>query len=194
MLRFVPPMMVRARILLILLTAIFWQGGLSADDIVDELSSVPDNDDYIDSRKPWVERDIVLPPWPREANLRELPISVASPRYRYAIDLSSLTVGGDGIIRYTIVIGPGQSNTLYEGIRCGTQQHITYAFGTGVKTFREKENRHWAPPVARGWTRYRSELMKYYFCSPGYSPLQRAEIVRRLKYAAVSDGSYDEDF
>lgn len=186
-------MKVWARILLVLLAAIVWHGGLLAGDFVDELSSVPDNDNYIDSSKPWLERDLILPAWPKQADLREIPFSVPNPRYRYAIDLASLTVGDDGVIRYTIVIGPGQSNTLYEGIRCATRQYITYAFGTGVMTFRVKAHRDWAAPVPRGWSRYRSELMQYYFCTPSYDPLQRAEIVRRLKYAAVSDGSYDEE-
>jgi len=166
---------------------------LSAGDIIDEISHMPENE-YVESGKdlPWKERSLELPAWPRSSRLQEVEITYGGGGgNRYFIDLDALSVGDDGVVRYTVVIGEGGNNVYYEGIRCETRTYTTYAYGTGLRTFSEIEQRDWQYPDKRGWAAYRAELMEAYFCGEYGITLKLREIVRRIKYLRSNNINYD---
>ena len=74
-------------------------------------------------------REVEAPPAPA-LNLQGLiPLEVAGSALRFGVDPSSITVGGDGIVRYVVVAtsSSGVVNGIYEGIRCDNGQVKVYA-------------------------------------------------------------------
>lgn len=82
------------------------------------------------AERDWREGEVVLPAYPKADELIEFDAGPATP-FRFFIDPASLSVGGDGVIRYTQVArsGAGAENVSYEGIRCRPATTRTYAFG-----------------------------------------------------------------
>lgn len=131
--------------------------------------------------KPTPERAVVMPPFPDQNNLLEFP--VLSAPHRYFIDARSLSVGSDGIVRYTVVVKTtgGSVNTSYEGIRCATWQKRLYAVG--------REGGKWVEARQSAWTdirrsapgEYHARLHADYFCI-GRTTVNRADdAVRALR-------------
>jgi hypothetical protein len=76
------------------------------------------------------ELPLQLPAAPKGAELLEFD-SGRRTTLRFFVDPASLTVGADGIVRFTVVIrGEGAaSNVSYEAIRCKTRERKVYAYG-----------------------------------------------------------------
>src|SRR5688572_18314077 len=77
----------------------------------------------VDEKKAVPEQAVVLPPYPQDANLVEFAFG-ASGSHRYFVDASTLDVGADGVVRYSLVVRTtgGASNASFEGIRCKTYE------------------------------------------------------------------------
>lgn len=120
--------------------------------------------------KPWQEVQTQLPTYPRPDRLVPFEVSAAS-RNRYYIDEDSLSVGEDGVVRYTVVVRTpgGAENVSFEGMRCDDGQRKLYAFGRsdGKGGGEWSRNRHarWEPIQARQATGYHRELYYHYFCT-----------------------------
>jgi hypothetical protein len=76
----------------------------------------------------WVEDPVPSPP----AFSKDKLIPLDMPSYisvKVGVDPESIAVGGDGIVRYVIVLNnaSGSTNAVYEGIRCITDEVKTYA-------------------------------------------------------------------
>jgi hypothetical protein len=76
----------------------------------------------------WVEEQV--PPPPALSKEKLIPIDV--PLYvtvKVGVDPDSIVVGGDGVVRYVLVLTntTGSTSALYEGIRCTTDEVKTYA-------------------------------------------------------------------
>lgn len=97
----------------------------------------------VDSDK---ELSVELPAFPKQENLRSFHVSSASG-HQFMIDLPSLSVGRDGIVRYTLVSQSrsGALNISYEGFRCETMERKTYAIG--------RTDGDWTPVARTEWTR-----------------------------------------
>ena len=98
-------------------------------------ASKPTNKDdsaftYLFDRKSnWTENKVdSLPPLPQQANLLPFDVSGNTP-LTFAVDSKSLSVGDDGVVRYTVVVKSpsGAYNVNYEGIRCDTYEWRQYA-------------------------------------------------------------------
>ena len=78
-------------------------------------------DSEFDGGKSWTELQVQLPAYPKAENLLSFDAGPASSNFHY-IDASSIVVGEDGIVRYTLVIKSpsGAMNISYEGMRCAT--------------------------------------------------------------------------
>jgi hypothetical protein len=81
----------------------------------------PDNPD-------WAEDPIPTPP----AFSKDKLIPLDMPPHisvKVGVDPESIAVGGDGVVRYVIVLtnASGSTNAVYEGIRCITDEVKTYA-------------------------------------------------------------------
>src|ERR1035437_7332410 len=75
------------------------------------------DEEFDDQNKPWMEIAVQLPAAPVSKNL--LPVYVSpTATQSFTIDVTSLAIGADGVIRYTMVAtsATGAKNISYEGI------------------------------------------------------------------------------
>jgi hypothetical protein len=148
---------------------------------------------YDDDTKPWVEIQTQLPPAPEDATLLGFAVSGAT-QYHFEIDSRSLTIGTDGVYRYTLVATSpsGARNVSYEGIRCEAHQKKTYAIGRADGTWVRARNAAWTPIEEVNNNRQHAALEKEYFCPDGYAARKVEQIIARMKpRLAPSEASYD---
>ncbi len=141
--------------------------------------------DTLDHKKDWVELQTQLPTYPDTSNLLEFKVGPTS-NHRYYVDSTSITIGKDGVIRYSLVVKSvqGAENTTFEGIRCETREKKRYALGRNDKT--------WGQPRVSEWQRLENitqdyaqrELAKYYFCPRGLIVGSPEEAIQALKAGA----------
>lgn len=126
--------------------------------------------DFDEDKKPWQEVQTQLPPYPRAEDLVAFEVSAAT-RNRYYLDAASISVGDDGVVRYTVVVRTpgGAENVSFEGMRCDNGERKLYAFGRpdGRGGGEWSRNRHarWEPIAARQATGYHRELFYHYLCT-----------------------------
>ncbi len=111
----------------------------------------------------WREGEIRLPPYPGEAGLIEFSVSNVTS-FRFFIDPASLSLGKDGVVRYTLVARSpsGYRNISYEGIRCANGSYKVFAIGNdGRWSIRESDWREIEPKTVQRW---HNELRWQYFC------------------------------
>ena len=121
--------------------------------------------DFDDETKPWQEIAIQLPPPPLAENLLPFEVS-ATATQSFAIDAKSLTVGADGVVRYTLVTASpaGAKNVSYEGIRCASFEKKLYAFGHPDGSWSRSRRDQWERIVRNAANRQHAILALDYFC------------------------------
>ena len=136
--------------------------------------------DYENDRpaEEFKELATALPAYPRDSDLLPFDAGPASG-HRFYVDSKSLSVGKDGVVRYTLVMktAGGATNVSYEGIRCDLRQVKIFASGRSDGT--------WAPAREPRWTRIETRpvdihhgvLFRDYFCfgKSSKTPLARVE-------------------
>jgi hypothetical protein len=121
----------------------------------------------LDKKSTWTENKVdTLPPLPEASSLIGFDVSQNTPLQFY-VDDKSLTVGTDGVVRYTVVVTSpsGARNVEYEGIRCDTYEWRLYA---GLNETHDG----WDRTVQNDWQRiengdlngYQASLYQAYFC------------------------------
>ena len=133
--------------------------------------------DFEDRKKTWKEIEAQLPPQPKDANL--LLFETGSPSgHRFFIDAPSLSVGEDGVVRYTLIVktAGGAVNVSYEGMRCETRQQKYYAIGHPGGTWSRALDPQWRRIEAREVNRHHGILYVDYLCD-GRSPARSARAV-----------------
>jgi hypothetical protein len=137
----------------------------------------------VQDRDPWKELAGELPPWPEDADLVEFELDQPSP-FRYYIDGKNLTVGRDGVVRYTLVAesASGARNVSVEGLLCTARgQYKTYAYGT---------NGRFTPAPAGDWLDIKSlpgddlhlELHQHFLCIPlAFRPRPVKDMIRAMQ-------------
>lgn len=162
-------------------------------------SSKPSNKDdsafvYLMDRKPNWQENLVdtLPALPSDANLQGFTVSQNTPLL-FSIDTKSLTVGDDGVVRYTVVVTSpaGAHNVNYEGIRCDTYEWRLYA------TINE-DHTGWDRTVANDFRRiengelnaYHAALYQDYFCANKLPTGSAKLILSNMKYKRTSTSDY----
>jgi hypothetical protein len=107
----------------------------------------------------------LLPPYPKEANLLRIYVGSATP-FAFLVDRASVSVGQDGIVRYTLVArsSSGATNVSYEGMRCETYESKTYAFGRSDGTWVQARNQQWSS-YSRYQTDWHLVLADDFYCS-----------------------------
>jgi hypothetical protein len=129
--------------------------------------------------KPWAELEVQLPAFPEQENL--IPFQVGSiSDTKYMIDGNSLSVGPDGVVRYTLlVISPsGARNISYEGLRCATAERRLYAFGRPDKTWSKARSNQWVRVLGSS-NNHHVELYSNYFCVFGAGAVTNADEARK---------------
>lgn len=92
----------------------------------------------------WNEIKTEFPAYPGADNLIALDVGSATG-HRFFVDPASVSVGSDGVVRYTLVIktAGGATNVSFEGIRCQTREQKYYATGRADKTWAPARNPQW---------------------------------------------------
>lgn len=121
---------------------------------------------FDEDRKPWEELQAQLPGAPTQANLLPFEVSAASG-HRHYLDAASLTLGEDGVLRYTVVVqaAGGAQNVSFEGMRCATGERKLYAFGRRDGSWSRNRHARWEPIKFRSGDSYQRELYDSYFCT-----------------------------
>jgi len=147
------------------------------------LLPVPATADSFDNdfeEKPWTEIEVQLPSFPQKDDLVAFRVG-ATNNTQFQLDSKSLSIGADGVIRYTlIVVSPsGAENISYEGMRCAMAERRSYAFGHSDQT--------WSKARSNQWTRIQGasnnlyvDLYSNYFCTIGAPALRSADDMLRV--------------
>ena len=142
---------------------------------------------FDDETKSWQEVSTQLPPAPQERHLVVFGVGGAT-QFRFAIDAYTLSIGSDGVYRYTLVATSpaGARNVSYEGIRCESAQKKIYATGRPDGTWVRSRNAAWTPIEEVGINRQHAALMKEYFCVDGYPSRRISDVLARLRVTLPS--------
>ncbi|EJN02811.1 CNP1-like family protein [Herbaspirillum sp. YR522] len=123
------------------------------------------DEEFDDQEKPWQEIALQLPPTPQEQNLAEFYLSPTATMKAF-VDLKSVTVGTDNVVRYTVVTKTdgGATNVVYEGMRCETWEKKSYAFGRADGQWSRSRRDQWQPIRDVGANRIDAALLRDYLC------------------------------
>ncbi|GAC1417652.1 MAG: hypothetical protein NVSMB6_19780 [Burkholderiaceae bacterium] len=144
--------------------------------------ALPLNNGFEDEEKPWQEVGAQLPPLPADGDLLPFDVS-ASATQRFAVDGKSISVGSDGVVRFTLVTSSrdGAKNVSFEGIRCATRERKIYALGHGDGTWSQARRSEWHPIVYNAANRQEAALAQEYFCSNTTVAGNATDMARRLQ-------------
>lgn len=131
-------------------------------------SPVLADDDDGEAVKLWQEVEFQFPASPRPENLQGFYVGAATEN-RFFIDVSSLSVGGDGVVRYTLVIlsPEGARNVTFEGMRCETKERRVYASGRLDGSWSKSRVSQWSRIQEVYGNRHHAALFLEYFCPDG---------------------------
>ncbi|HET7766160.1 MAG TPA: CNP1-like family protein [Burkholderiales bacterium] len=141
--------------------------GLRAIALVAVAAGCAQSDQFSDELegKSWEVEKAFLPSYPKGENLVPIYVGRALP-FSFFVDRVSVTVGRDGVIRYTLVARSASeaTNVSYEGIRCQTYEHRVYGFGRSDGTWAQARNSQWIP-IGRLSVSPATSLADDLFCS-----------------------------
>lgn len=132
--------------------------------------------DFDDETKAWKEVAAQLPAYPVDANLIAIEIG-RTDGHRFFIDAPSISVGEDGVVRYTLVVktAGGAVNVSFEGMRCETRQQKYYATGHPGGTWSRARSPQWRRIEASSTNRHHGILYVDYLCE-GRTPVRNARV------------------
>jgi hypothetical protein len=109
-----------------------------------------------------------LPAAPKNENLVEFYVGAATTNH-FSIDATTLTVGTDGIVRYTLVVttAGGATNTTFEGMRCSSGEYRIYASGRADGSWVKSRSELWRPIENKPVNRHHAALKLEFFCPDG---------------------------
>ena len=130
--------------------------------------------------QPWDEQKPQLPPFPKEENLVRVQVD-GGLGFDFFVDVESVSVGRDGVVRYTLVArsAGGATNIAYEGIRCKARERKLYAFGRADKTWSAARNPQWASISDLPVNLLQATLHDAFFC-PARTIVRDAEEARKF--------------
>ena len=143
----------------------------------------PKSDQEVEAeRREWKEGDYKLPAPPKPEDLVEFYVS-ATTDFRFFIDQKSLSVGKDGVVRFTMLARStsGAESVSHEGIRCIAGTYRVYAYGRQGAGWTERES-EWRPIEVKTTQRWRNALLREYFCpmrAPIFDPADGIDALRR---------------
>ena len=136
----------------------------------------------------WAEEAVAQPP----AFSKDRLIGLEMPTYvslRFGVDPDTIVVGGDGVVRYVIVMTnpAGSTSAVYEGIRCITDEVKTYARLNAAGTWTALANPVWKPVNDNMPSRHAQAFARQGGCQNKLATSQR-EIVAALKSGQKAAG------
>lgn len=154
-------------------------GAAGPEDYQLLIKSNRSSEEFEDKR--WVEIEPDFPAAPEAGRL--IPIDVGSlSENRFEVDEASVTVGADGVIRFTVVVTSpgGVRNVSYEGMRCDTAERRLYALGRRDGSWSKARNSQWVRIAENSLNRHHAALYRDYFCASGGAVSTTAEARRIL--------------
>lgn len=140
--------------------------------------------DYDNDRpkEKFKEIEVKLPAFPKEENLLQFEAGAASQN-RFFLDTKALSIGSDGVVRYTLIVktAGGATNISYEGMRCKLDQIKVYAFGRKNEGWVRARDSQWRRIQNRDISHYHSVLRRDYFCAGGYGYVPVASVEEALE-------------
>lgn len=133
----------------------------------------------------FTEGKVEFPAAPRDRDL--LRFDPGKPTsMRFYVDAASISVGQDGVVRYTLVIaGDGTArNVTYEGFRCNVDERKVYAYG--------REDGSWSPAHDPRWTSTGSDLPRKTLARDFLCPLGRPVKTAEDGVNALEQGIHPE--
>ena len=142
-------------------------------------------------KKQWREIEAALPAYPKAENLVPFSGGPAST-HQFLVDAPSLSVGADGVVRYTLVIktGGGAMNVTHEGIRCDERQQKTYAIGQPGGSWTRARDPQWRYIEYRTFNNHYRVLHNEYLCAgsdPVKTPKEIVQLLRRPPERHIND-------
>lgn len=118
-----------------------------------------------ESEGPWDEQKLQLPPFPKEENLVRIRVD-GGASFNFFVDLESVSVGSDGVVRYTLVArgDGGATNIAYEGIRCKGRERKLYALGRADQSWLAARSPQWTSISDLPVNRIQAALHDAFFC------------------------------
>ena len=137
---------------------------------------------FDDSESGWKEIEAQLPPFPNERKLIEVQLGHRQS-HRYYIDADSVSLGTDGVMRYTAVVKTtgGAMNVSFEGIRCDTRERKIYAVGRHDGTWARSRDAQWRWIERTLGTPVYYSLWREYFCAERKRPTPPQRAVEAIK-------------
>lgn len=137
----------------------------------------------------WAEEAIPAPP----AFAVDKLIAIDMPPYvslQVGVDPETIVVGGDGVVRYVIVMrnATGNTSAVYEGIRCVTDEVKTYARQGTSGSWTLLENPVWKSVSDNMPSRHAQAFARQGGCQSRLATSKR-EIIEALKAGLRSTGS-----
>jgi len=141
--------------------------------------------EFDQEKKPWSEIQLMMPASPKQPNLIEFEAGTASA-HRFFVDAESISVGNDGVVRYTLMIrtAGGATNVTFEGMRCATREQKLYAIGRSDGTWSRAREPQWRRIEYMEVNRHHGVLYTDFMCN-GKLQLNAKEVLARLKSSAV---------
>ncbi|MCL2076190.1 MAG: CNP1-like family protein [Betaproteobacteria bacterium] len=139
-----------------------------------------DWEDY--DAKPWEEKAAALPPYPKDEDFYSFYVS-ASTVNRFYVDTANISLGGDGVVRYSLlIISPaGTRNVSYEGMRCESRERRVYALGRTDSRWADARGSIWVPVREATANRHYAALFTDFFCPHGIMPTKLENVTRAIR-------------
>ena len=136
----------------------------------------------------WEEQQAQLPAYPRQENLARIDLGAAAS-FDFFVDTESIGIGGDGVVRYTLVAKSpsGALNVSFEGIRCTTRERKLYGFGHLNSVWSKARSSDWAPITRMQVNIQHVTLADYYFCPKRQIVRSVSEAVSALRRGGHPD-------
>jgi len=143
--------------------------------------------DFDEGRREWKEIEARIPPYPKAADLLRFEAGGAAA-HRTFIDARSLSVGEDGVVRYTLLIrtAGGATNVSFEGIRCEGAARKVYAVGHADGSWARARSPQWRPINRQDADPIHLALYTDYLCHGGRPVRNEHEALQRLRYPAAA--------
>lgn len=149
---------------------------------IDRLKMSHDFEEDYDAKK-WEEIALQLPAPPKKERLIAIYVSAAT-EHQFFIDPESLSLGKDGVARFTLVVrtSGGATNVSFEGMRCETRERRAYAFGRADGSWSKARRNEWVKIREENVNRQYAALFGEYLCPDGVIAGSVENIVYKLRH------------
>jgi hypothetical protein len=143
--------------------------------------------------RPWSEVAAHMPKFPDPSDLMEIHVA-GEQDTKFLIDLASVDLGSDAIIRYTLLTrsSSGAESLNYEGMRCSSMERKVYAFGRSNRSWDKAQNAKWRDIVLKGGVNsYHAALYLSYFCQKRMPLASRQVLIETIKKGGLPPERHD---